>query len=79
MDKLAFVVSAVAAQGHVGLTVALFVALQASSHGSHRTGVWVPSHSIADDFAFYAILLRGESEGHQGSVVQFHSPCGLVC
>ena len=79
VDKFGFVVAAVAAQGHVRLTVALFAVLQVSNHGSCRTSVWVPGHSIVDDFPFHTILLCGENEGDQRSIVQFHIPRGLVC
>ena len=44
-------VAAAAAQGCVGLTVALFVVLQALDYSPNRTGVRVPGHSIVNDFA----------------------------
>ena len=74
MDKFGFVVAAVTAQGRVGLALALFVALQALNNCLHGTSARLPSHSIVDDLSFHAVLLFGESEGHQGGIVQFHSP-----
>ena len=66
-------------QGCVRLTVVLFVALQESDWGLHRTGAGVPSHSIANDFALHTVLLCGEGESNQGGIVQFHSPCCIMC
>ena len=63
-DKFCFVNAVVAAQGCVGLTVALFVVLQASNHCLCGTSARVPGHSIAHDFSFHAVLLCGESKGN---------------